>query len=59
VVDEAFGDFERAAVDADVFPHAEDGRVTLHLLPDSLADGFEIGDRWHRNEHSALSFSVA
>ena len=46
-VDEAVGDFERAAVDADVFANAEDGRIALHLLPDSLADGFEIGECGH------------
>ena len=47
-VDEAVGDFERAAVDADVFAEAEDGGIALHFLPDSLADGFEIGElAWH------------
>ena len=43
-VDEAVGDFEGAAVDADVLADAEDGGVALHFLPDSLADGFEIGE---------------
>ena len=42
-VDESVGDFEGAAVDADVFAQAEDGGVVFHLFPDSLADGFEIG----------------
>ncbi len=47
-IDEAVGDFERAAVDADVFAETEDGRIALHFLPDSLADGFEIGELRHR-----------
>ena len=47
-VDEAVGDFERAAIDADVFANAEDGGVALHFLPDSLADGFEIGELRHK-----------
>ena len=47
-VDEAFGDLERAAVNADVLADAEDGRVALHLFPDALADRFEISDRCHR-----------
>ena len=46
-VDEAFGDFKSAAVDADVLAQAEDGGVTLHLFPDSLADGLEIGEGGH------------
>src|ERR1700677_1695938 len=48
-VDESVGDFEGAAVDADVFAQAEDGGVVLHLFPDSLADGFEIGKLGHRS----------
>ena len=36
------GDFERAAVNADVFAEAEDGGVAVHFFPDSLANGFEI-----------------
>src|SRR6185503_2923292 len=47
-MDKAIRDFEGAAVDADVFTQAEDGGVALHLLPDSLADGFEIGELRHR-----------
>src|SRR5271166_3412647 len=43
-VDETVGDFERAAVDADVFAEAEDGGVAVHFFPDSLADGFEVGE---------------
>src|ERR1700686_2071341 len=43
-VDEAIGDFEGSAVDTDVLAQTKDGWVALHLLPDSLADGFEIGD---------------
>src|SRR6266542_267991 len=46
-VNEAVGDLERSAVDADVFTQTEDARVTLHLLPDALADGFEISELWH------------
>ena len=46
-VDESVGDFERAAVDADVFAQAEDGCVAVHFFPDSLADGFEVGELGH------------
>src|ERR1700758_5217884 len=46
-IDEAVGDLEGAAVDTNVFADAEDGWVMLHFLPDSLADGFEIGEGWH------------
>src|ERR1700685_1256500 len=46
-VDESVGDFEGAAVNADVFAEAEDGRVAVHFFPDSLADGFEVG-KLHR-----------
>src|SRR5208282_1179022 len=49
-VDEAVGDFESAAVDADVLAQAEDAWVALHLLPDSLADGFEVGGEGHAGE---------
>src|ERR1039458_798723 len=47
---EAFGDFESDTVDADVLAQAKDLQVTLHFLPDSLADGFEIGDDGHEEE---------
>ena len=57
-VDESVGDFERAAVDADVFAEAEDGRVALHFFPDSLADGFEIG-KLHRLSFRVSSFRVS
>ena len=43
-VDETISDFESAAVDADVFAEAEDGGVAVHFFPDSLADGFEVGE---------------
>jgi hypothetical protein len=46
-VDKSIGDFESASVYADVLTNAEDTGVAFHLLPDSLADGFEIGSRWH------------
>src|SRR5450755_3237505 len=38
-VDEAVGDLERSAVDADVFADTEDRGIARHLFPDSLADG--------------------
>src|SRR5205814_9446785 len=47
MMDESVGDFERAAIAADVLADAEHRRVALHLFPDSLADGFEIGDLGH------------
>src|ERR1700682_4306737 len=46
-VDEAVGNFEGATVDTDVLAQTKDGWVALHFLPDSLADGFEIGDDGH------------
>ena len=46
-IDEAVGDFESSAVDADVLAEAEDGGIALHFLPDALADGFEIGELRH------------
>src|SRR6202140_5020284 len=46
-VDETVGDFEGAAVDADVFAEAEDRRVAVHFFPDSLTDGFEVGEWGH------------
>ena len=52
-VDESVGDFEGAAVDADVFAEAEDGWVAVHFFPDSLADGFEVGE-----EHRVIPTSV-
>jgi hypothetical protein len=42
-VDETVSDFERAAVDTDVFAETENGWVAIHFFPDSLADGFEVG----------------
>src|SRR5689334_11505436 len=41
-IDEAICNFEGAAVDADVLADTENGRIALHLFPDSLADRFEI-----------------
>ena len=43
-VDETIGDFECAAINADVFAEAEDRGVAVHFFPDSLADGFEVGE---------------
>ena len=44
---QAFGDLERAAVDADVFAHDEHAFVGAHLFEERLADGFEIGNDGH------------
>ena len=46
-VDQAFGDFERAAVRADVFANHEDALVARHLVEERLANRFEIGDYRH------------
>ena len=46
-IDEAVGDLEGTTVDTNVFADAEDGWVALHFFPDSLADGFEIGEGRH------------
>ena len=45
--DKAVGDFESAAINADILAQAKHGRIALHLFPDSLADGFEVRERWH------------
>ena len=57
-VDESVGDLEGATVDADVLAEAEDARVAFHFLPDSLADGFEIGGEGHAREVYRKQFSV-
>src|ERR1700691_5624925 len=49
-VDEAVGDFERSAVNSNVLAQAKNALVAFHLLPDSLADRFEIGDSGHEDE---------
>src|ERR1043166_1289285 len=41
-VNKAVGYFECAAVNTDVLTQTEDGRIALHLLPDSLPNRFEI-----------------
>ena len=43
-VEEAGGDAEGAAVGADVLAEHEDPLVLLHLVPERLADGLEVGD---------------
>jgi hypothetical protein len=40
MVDQPFGNFERAAINADVFANHKDRRVALHLFPDAGADCF-------------------
>ena len=47
VVDETICNFERAAVNANVFTNAEDGWIGLHLFPESLSDCFEISCLGH------------
>ena len=42
VVDKSVRNFERAAVNADVFTNTEDGGIGLHLFPESLPDCFEV-----------------
>src|SRR6516164_4522931 len=46
-VDEAVGDLESAAVNADVFSDAKDDGIALHLFPDALADCLEVGNGCH------------
>src|SRR5581483_3728601 len=48
-VDESVGDLEGTAVDADVFANAEHRGIPLHLLPDPLANRFQISDRCHES----------
>ena len=43
----ALGDLEGTAVDRDVLAHHEDRVVPFHLLPDALADCFDIGGLCH------------
>ena len=43
--EQAVGDFESAAVDADVLADGDDGGIALHFFEHGLADGFEHGDR--------------
>src|ERR1700693_6235245 len=50
-VDKTVSDFKRAAVNADVFAEAEDRGVAVHFFPDSLADGFEVGELHRRYSH--------
>jgi len=49
-VDESVGDLERSSVNADVLAQTEDCGVAGHFLPDSLADGLEIGQDGHVEE---------
>ena len=52
--EQAFGDFESAAVHADVFADGDDGGVALHFLEHRLANGFEHGDRGHQERLPCL-----
>ena len=47
-VQQPLGHLERAAVGSDVLAQAEDARVSLHLLEQSLADRLEVGGLSHR-----------
>src|SRR5580692_368758 len=42
--EEALGDFECAAVNADIFADGDDGRVACHFFEHGLADGFHHSD---------------
>src|ERR1700683_1770810 len=46
-VDETVGDLKSSAINSDVFAETDNGGVAVHFFPDSLADGFEVGE-----EHS-------
>src|SRR3954453_13743106 len=46
-INEAVSNLKCAAVNANIFTQTEDGGITLHLFPDSLADGFEISKVRH------------
>ena len=46
-INQAVGDLESAAVDTNVLAQAENGWVALHLLPNSLPDGFQISKLRH------------
>ena len=54
LVEQAFGDLERAAVCADVLAEAEDVRVALHLLEQRFANRLEIGDLGHQCSFSGV-----
>ena len=47
-----FGDFERAAVNADVFADHQHGRVAFHLLAQALRDRLQIGHGRHGRRSS-------
>src|SRR6266852_5777887 len=53
---ESFRDFERAAVQTNIFTENENALVALHLLPESLAQRLEKSDFSH---HSALNQSLS
>ena len=53
VMDKTVRDFERAAINANVFTDTEDAGVRLHLFPESLPDCFEISCLSHENPFSA------
>src|SRR5437667_10453251 len=50
LIDDSIGDFEGAAIDADVFADQEHGWVALHLFPNALANSFhhrrQTSTRW-------------
>src|SRR5205823_10937257 len=54
VVDESISDFERAAIDANVFANTEHGGISFHLLPQSLPDCLKISCCCHIRFFSAI-----
>src|SRR4029077_4544296 len=53
--EQSFGNFERAAVNADVFAEGDDAGISCNLLEDGLPDSFEHGDGSHGQRLPALS----
>src|SRR5207248_212842 len=56
-IDEAIGNFECTAIDANILSQAEDGGIPFHFLPDPLADGFEVSEL-HDSTSCALRLRI-
>ena len=56
MIEDAFSNFKRAAVDANIFADEKHGWVALHLFPEALANGFN--HRRHAATRGALSLPL-
>ena len=46
-LEQTFGDFICALIDADLLAHEEDAVIALHLLTKSLIEGVAVSNDWH------------